>query len=114
MDVQAVYAQIGGDYADALERLRKPERIEKYLVKFRGQSLAPLEEAVAGGNAEEAFLQAHTLKGICANLSLTRLANSASDLTENLRARTMDADTPGLLENVKKDFALVMDAVSKA
>ena len=67
------------------------------------------------GNREAAFRAAHTLKGVCANLSFTRLMETVSRLMEVLRPeadRIPDAAVE-LLENVKQDYQLTVDTIRK-
>ncbi len=45
-----------------------------------------LSDALRENRIEEAFRGAHTLKGICINLGFTKLYETASALTEILRA----------------------------
>ena len=47
-----------------------------------------------GGNYEDAFRGAHTLKGVCQNLSFDRLYEASNELTELLRDRI--GEKPGI------------------
>ena len=86
MDTKTIYEMIGGDYEEALGRLRKPERVEKFLKLFlKDTTFSELKASMEAGDLETAFRAAHTAKGVCANLSLERLRAKASDLTEDLR-----------------------------
>ncbi len=113
MDVKQCYEQIGGDYDDVMSRLRTDERIKKFLLKVADdKSFDMLCEMLDAKNIEEAFRAAHTLKGVCLNLSLTRLYKSASAMTEALRGKTEydDAFTP-LLEQVRADHAVTVAGI---
>ena len=59
-------------------------------------------------NRERAFRAAHTLKGVCGNLSLDKLLDSASKLTELLRPETaaIPEGADVLFEEVKQDYDL--------
>ena len=86
MDVRNVYEKIGGDFDDVMSRLRKEERVEKFLKLFlKDTSFAELKESMEKNDIPAAFKAAHTAKGVCANLSLERLRAKASALTEDLR-----------------------------
>ena len=86
MDTKKVYDLVGGNYEDAMTRLRKPERIEKFLKLFlKDTSFIELKKNMEAGDMDQAFVAAHTAKGVCANLSLERLRALVSDLTEDLR-----------------------------
>lgn len=105
MTVKECYEIMKGDYDDVLSRLRTDERIKKFLLKVLDDtSFALLCNALEKKNIEEAFRAAHTLKGVCKNMSLTNLAYSASNLTEALRGReTYGDDIEPLFKKVKKD-----------
>lgn len=96
MDVRELYAQIGGDYEEALGRLRSEALIGKFVVKFPGDaSCSDLVAAWAAHDEAAAFDAAHKAKGVCGNLSLTSLARLASEVTEALRPgnETLRAET---------------------
>lgn len=58
----------------------------KFLNKFIDEpTYQKLKDSVEAGDVPEAFRQAHTLKGVSANLSLTAIASSSEKLTELLR-----------------------------
>ena len=88
MTIKECYDAFGGNYDEVVSRLRTDERVEKFLLRVADDgSYKLLCESIATGNADEAFRAAHTLKGVCMNLSITRLAESASALTEVLREK---------------------------
>lgn len=95
MTLEMLYQQIGGNYQDILQRLRKPERIEKFVLLFlKDDSFPSLERALEQGDVEAAFRAIHTLKGVCMNLSFDSLYQVSSQMTECLRA----GDLPGAME----------------
>ena len=86
MDVKTVYELVGGDYEDVVKRLRKEERVGKFLGLFlKDTAFGDLKAAMEADDMEKAFVAAHTAKGVCGNLSLERLRRMVSDLTEDLR-----------------------------
>ena len=113
MTVQEAYIKMGGDYDDAMSRLRADDRIKRFLLRVADdQSFNNLCENLAAHNMEEAFRAAHTLKGVSSNLSLTRLCKSATAITEVLRGKTeYSADLEPLLETVKQDHALTVECI---
>lgn len=113
MTVEECYAKMGGDYADVMSRLRTDERVKKFLLKVaEDASFNNLCNNVAAHNIEEAFRAAHTLKGVCSNLSLTMLQESASAITELLRGKTeYSAEFEPYLERVKEDYAVTIDCI---
>lgn len=106
MTIKECYEKMGGDYDDVMNRLRTDERIKKFLLKVADdQSFELLRESLNSRNIEEAFRAAHTLKGVCLNLSLTALHASASDMTEALRGKTEYSDVfMPYFECVKADY----------
>lgn len=87
MELRECYNRFGGDFDDVFRRLRREQTVQKFIYKFlEDESFFKLEESIANKDDNEAFRAAHTLKGICQNLSFTRLYNSSADLTEALRA----------------------------
>lgn len=94
MELKEVYEKIGGDYDDVVRRLMGEKLVRKFLLKFLDdKSYADLERTLSEGDYKEAFRAAHTLKGVCQNLSLTSLYQVSSQLTEELRNE--DTAVPG-------------------
>ena len=58
-----------------------------------------------------AFQAAETLKGICLNLAITKLAESSSALTESLRAGGWSEEAGTLFERVKDDYSHTVQAI---
>lgn len=115
MDVKECYEAFGGNYDECFSRLRTNERITKFLLKMAEDgSFVLLENSLKEGNMPEAFRAAHTLKGVCLNLSVTRLFNSSSHLTEALRGREeYGSDLKPLFDEVKEDYTLFMECIAK-
>ena len=69
------------DVTDALKRIGgSMDLYKRLLTQFSsGDYIEPLSEALSTGTFEEASRTIHSLKGVCANLSLTKLANAAAD-----------------------------------
>lgn len=111
MTIQECYEQIGGDYNEIMSRLRTEERIRKFAGMFlKEQSYDTLVQTLKDRNQEEAFRAAHTLKGVCQNLSFTALFKSSYDITEALREGDMEkADK--LLEKVTEDYQRTLEGV---
>lgn len=114
MDIKAIYEKINGDYDDVMGRLRKEERVERFLKMFIDQDyIAPITEGFATDDAKKAFLEAHTLKGVCANLGIKKLGESSSELTESLRGESFSDNSKELFETVKTDYKEVMDVLKQ-
>lgn len=74
------------------EGLARCMGMEKFYFRMLGMGLKndsfeKLESALAAGNFEEAFEQAHALKGVVGNLALTPIYNPLAEMTEMLRAK---------------------------
>ena len=111
MELKECYKLLGGDFDDVLNRLRREQIIEKFIYKFLDDaSFSQLQEAVKNKNDEEAFRAAHTLKGICQNLSFTQLYKSSSHMTEALRACD-NIKAAELFLKVKHDYLQTTNAI---
>lgn len=87
MTLLQCYEAIGGNYKSVTSRFGGERLTLKFAFKFIDDpSYKELEDALASGDTEGAFRAAHTLKGVCQNLSFDKLGNSASAVTEALRA----------------------------
>lgn len=114
MTVKECYEKMGGDYADAMSRLRDDDRIKRFLGKVASdKSFDELSAALSAHDVETAFRAAHTLKGVSSNLSITALYRSASALTEALRGKTeYDAEYDRLFDDVARDHALAVRCIN--
>lgn len=110
MTLQECYKALGGNYDDVLARLRSEKLVQKFVLKFLDdKSYELLISSLQEGNYEEAFRAAHTIKGMCQNLSFTMLQESDSALTEQLR----DGKKPQeeVIEQVAKDYQQTVSAI---
>ena len=116
MTIEECYQELGGSYAEVCTRLPSPRLVEKFAAKFlEDQSFETLCKEMEAGCRQEAFRSAHTLKGVCANLSFTRLLEAVSRLTEVLRpeADTIPDAAVALLENVRQEYQHTVDTIRK-
>ena len=115
MTVQECYDAFGGNYQEVISRLRTDERVAKFLQKVVDDgSYKLLCDSIATGNVDEAFRAAHTLKGVCGNLSITRFGESSSALTEVLREkRQINDELQPLLQKVKEDYELTISCIKQ-
>ena len=110
MTLPECYAALGGNYEDVLTRLRSERLVQRFVLKFLDDgSYQLLLTSLAAGDRDEAFRAAHTIKGMCQNLSFTTLERSASALTEILRDGG-DAD-PALVAAVQADYEKTAAAI---
>ena len=115
MTMRECYEAIGGNYEDVLGRLRSEALIQRFTLKFlEDPSYLQLKQALENKNYEDAFRSAHTLKGICQNLSFDRLYEVSNELTELLRDRT--GAQPGIskaMEKVTEVYERMIEEIKK-
>lgn len=77
----------GVDVETGLKRFMNNESLYmKFLTKFLSEpTYEKLRDCIQDEDYQEAFRQAHTLKGVSANLSMTLLTEKVSELVELLR-----------------------------
>lgn len=111
MTLQECYAALEGDYQGVLGRLTSERMVQKFVLKFLNDgSYDLLLRSMAEENWQEAFRAAHTIKGVCQNLSIDKLQSSSSRLCESLRnGYTPEADN--LAEEVAADYQLTVSAI---
>ena len=82
----------GVDWDDILGRfMGNEELISKFLLKFlNDKNMGELTKYLGEGNVTEAFKAVHALKGVTANLGLKTLLTPVCELTEILRAGSME------------------------
>ena len=113
MTLQEFYQQVGGDYEETLGRIPSAQMLHRFILKFCGdKTFDNLCRAVEAEQWDETFRAGHTLKGLAQNLGFERLYRAAFELTEAVRGPQALTDAV-LLEHVKKEYAMVMDAIGK-
>lgn len=112
MTIEECYEALEGDYSDVMGRLRNEALVKKFAVKFLAdKSYENICNAIKEGNGDEAFRGAHTLKGVCQNLSFTKLYRSSDKVTELLR--NGDVNVPqDLLDQLKSDYEQTVNALN--
>lgn len=111
MTLKECYDRMHGNYDDAKSRLMMESMVERFMFKFlEDGTMAALRAAIETGNIPDSFREAHTMKGVAANLAFTELQAAASQLTEQLRPQTAPAD-PELFARVEEAYKLVVDSV---
>ncbi|MDO4305316.1 MAG: Hpt domain-containing protein [Eubacteriales bacterium] len=111
MTLKECYDVLGGDYENAVGRLMNDRILQKFVFKFLNDgSYDMLIRSMEAEDYKEAFRAAHTMKGVCQNLSFTVLGESSSHLTEALRAEKSE-EYQELLEAVKEDYRRTVAAI---
>ena len=114
MTIEECYDRIGGSFAEAKERLISEKKINRFVGMFlKDQSFAGLKDAMEKGDCAEAFRFAHTLKGVCGNLSFTKLFETSSELTESLRNEdtVISSDARALYQNVEAVYRNTVETI---
>lgn len=66
MTIEECYTAMGANYQDVLRRFYKPDMIRRFARMFlQDTSFQQLTDAMARQDVKDAFLAAHTLKGVC-------------------------------------------------
>ena len=103
-----VYVDIAEGAKRVMDNIKLYVRL---LTKFRdGTKLDELEAALSAGDMEKAQNEAHTVKGVAANLSLTELFKQCLELETQIKAKAVD---PVQVEAVKTAYAATIQEVNK-
>jgi HPt (histidine-containing phosphotransfer) domain-containing protein len=83
----------------------------EFLLQFLDENGLPaLQETVASGEVKKAFDAAHTLKGVCANLSIDVMSDIVEPMVEILRQGTMDG-VAARLQQLTDAYGIVSDTI---
>ena len=111
MSLNECYTALEGNFDDVLGRLRSEKLVLKFVLKFLNDgSYDLLCSSLAAEEYQEAFRASHTIKGVCQNLSFTKLYGSSNRLTEALRSGWSEEAGP-LVEQVKQDYQQTVAAI---
>lgn len=86
---------VGVEYDEVLKRfMGKEDFYLRMLKKFlNDQNYSGLKQAIEDKNWKDAFVYAHTVKGLCGNLGLGGILDYVSPLTEELRSEPYDEES---------------------
>ena len=111
MTLQECYAALEGNYNEVIGRLRSEALVQKFVLKFLADgSYELLCSSMESGDYPEAFRAAHTIKGVCQNLSFTKLYTSSAQLCEALRDG-LHPEAPALKTQVDSDYRQTAEAI---
>ncbi len=118
MTLQELYAQIDGDYAEAVGRLRADSLISRFILRFLDdKSCEQVQQAWASGDERATFHASHSAKGVCANLSLTKLGAIAGEICEATRegneALRAQTDIDGLVAELAELYARTVACIKE-
>ena len=118
MTIEELYEQIGGDYEQAKRVLRMDKLIDKHIRKLATNAI--IDALIAAGDALDPtamFEAAHAVKGYCANLGLTRIADLASELSEEYRPgnprKMSDEEVRAKLDEVRECYRRAVEGVEQ-
>ena len=111
MTIRDFYKMTEGDYDSLLGRLLEEERVLRFVRMFeQDPTYAELEKRLDERDPVGAFRAAHTLKGVCLNIGLSRLYGLASEVTEALREGDLEA-ADEKMPALRKDYARTVEAI---
>jgi len=113
MDLKAFYGAIEGDFEGVTSRIKKEESLARYLKRFIDDpSYGTMCDAFSKKDYREVFKQSHTLKGLCANLGLTELQKSVSDICESVRHGDPEEDITPLVDVAKTKYDMTIKNIN--
>lgn len=112
--VKAKLVEAGVDLETAMERFMNNDTLlVRFLKKFPAdQNYQKLVEAMETDNVEDAFAAAHTLKGLCGNLSLSAMQAVVSEQTELLRSGK-GAEAKELMPQVTQEYEKIVAMIEQ-
>ena len=113
MNLKDCYIKFGGDFDEVLGRLRREQIVQKFMYKFLDdKSFHLFEASMENKDYEEALRAVHTLKGICQNLSFTRLFESSSLMTKALKENDWNK-ADDMLPQLSMDYHEIINAIEE-
>ncbi len=113
MDLRECYVAFGGDYDEVLGRLQREQTVRKFVCKFLDdKSFHMLEESIRSEDYEEALRAVHTLKGICQNLSFTRLYESSSLMTKAFKGGE-NKEAVAMMSRLSNDYHQIINTIQE-
>ena len=101
IDLNDAVSRIGGNFA----------LYKRLLGRFlEGNHYEEIERALQGGDSEEAARQVHSLKGVSANLSLTKIRSISVELEQLIKE---NADYSSCLDGLKLAFTETTDKIAE-
>lgn len=113
MNLRDCYMSFGGKYEEVLGRLRREQTVQKFVNKFLDdKSFNLLEVSMSNKNYDEALRAVHTLKGICQNLSFTRLYESSNLMTKALKENDYNKAVD-IMPQLSKDYYQIINLIEE-
>ncbi len=113
MNLQEMYLKIDEDYEELLLRIPREKSIIKYLRIFASEE--EFGKMICAAEAKDyitVFSISHSLKGVCANLGLAKLAGSISEICESVRGGEPAEDITPLLKKAEEIYTFNLEAIN--
>ncbi len=112
--LKGTLTEAGIDVDGAMERFMNNDNMfKKFQLKFPNDpNVGLLKEGLATDDCDKAFRAAHTLKGVCGNLSYVNLAKISSEVTECLRAKDMESAKQKMPE-LEAEYNRIIEVINK-
>ncbi len=111
LTIQECYENIGSSYDSVKQRLKCDDESIAEAIKFfmHDDHIITFFDAIYKHDVQKAFIAAHTLKGISANLGFDRLLSVFSDITQYLRKEDYDKAAE-LVTAARNNYVTVINA----
>ncbi|MDO5703169.1 MAG: Hpt domain-containing protein [Lachnospiraceae bacterium] len=118
MTLKELYADIGGDYEKAMKVLRVEKLMDRHIKKFPVSGVTEaLIEAAKSKDPVELFESSHAVKGVCANLGLTKLSDAAAKISDAYRAGSgsgmPDEELAAAISEIKELYEKAADGIRR-
>ena len=109
-----ILSSLGVNFEEVLERFVDNEELYlNCIIKFKGNDyFENFKNAFQAGNVTEAFEAIHALKGVVGNLGFKWLYEKSEEVTEILRAGSLDVSQELLFE-LQEEYDRVIENVNK-
>jgi HPt (histidine-containing phosphotransfer) domain-containing protein len=116
MTLKELYEMIDADYQQAIRVLRMDKLLDKHIRKLvSGGVIDSLLEAEENMDPKELFERSHAVKGIAANLGLTKIADLASVISEEFRPgnprRMSDEEVHATFSQIRELYAKTVEGI---
>ncbi|HBF5028310.1 TPA: Hpt domain-containing protein [Clostridioides difficile] len=113
MNLSDCYIIFGGNYDEVLCRLQHEHIVQKFIFKFLDdKSFNLLKVSIDNENYDDALRFTHTLKGICQNLSFSRLYESSNQITIELKDGNYKKAVD-MIPQLSKDYYKTIDIIKE-
>ncbi len=113
MTLKDCYTRLGGDYDEVLGRLRREQTVQKFVFKFLDdKSFDLFEVSMDSKDYGEALRAVHTIKGICQNLSFTKLYESSEAATKALKENDYEK-AAAMRPQLSDDYSQTVSAIEE-